>query len=90
MTKQKEIKWVAPEERIGEMRNAYKILIKKSDGKISLGRPRQDGTMVLNWILLSEKQGLRSVNWIRLDQDRAQWRILMSAVMNIGFQKKKR
>jgi hypothetical protein len=36
---------------IGEMRNAYRILIGKPEGKKPLGRPRIDGRIILKWIL---------------------------------------
>jgi hypothetical protein len=41
--------------RIDEMRNAYKILVGRPEGKRSLGRPSCSGKMVLECIL--GKQG---------------------------------
>jgi hypothetical protein len=35
------IKWAGHVARIGEMRNVYKILVEKSEGKRLLGRPRR-------------------------------------------------
>jgi hypothetical protein len=34
-----------------ERRNAYRILLGNPDGKRPLGRPRQRGWTILNWIL---------------------------------------
>jgi hypothetical protein len=55
---------------MGEMRNAYKILIEKSEGKRSLGQPRhkRERNRLLKWIL--KKPGGAGVSWIHLAQDR--------------------
>jgi hypothetical protein len=59
----------------------YKVLVGKPEGKRPLGRPRhgwEDGIrMDLGEI------GLGGVDWIRLAQDRDQWRAVVSAVMNL-------
>jgi hypothetical protein len=34
------MRWVGHVERVGEMRNAYNILVGKPEGKNPLGRPR--------------------------------------------------
>jgi hypothetical protein len=64
-----------------EERKVYKVLVGKPEGKRPLGRPRrrwEDGVrMDLREI------GLGSVDWIRLAQDRDQWRAVVSAVMNL-------
>jgi hypothetical protein len=36
---------------ISEMKNAYQILVGKSEGKNSLGRLGIDGRIILKWIL---------------------------------------
>jgi hypothetical protein len=65
---------------MGEERKVHKVLVGKPEGKRSLGRPRpkwEDGIrMDLREI------GLGGVDWIRLSQDRDQWRAVVSAVMN--------
>jgi hypothetical protein len=38
-----------------EIRNAYKILVREPEGKISLGRPRRRWRIILEWML--RKQG---------------------------------
>jgi hypothetical protein len=59
---------------MGEVRNVYKVLMGKPEGKRSLGRPRrrwEDGIrMHLREI------GWGSVEWIQLSQDRDRWRLL--------------
>jgi hypothetical protein len=39
--KSRRVRWVEYVARMGEMKNAYKILIGKPDGKKSLGRTRR-------------------------------------------------
>jgi hypothetical protein len=70
---------------MGERRNAYRILVVNPEGKKSLGRPRR------RWVG-SIKMDLREIgwdgmDWIDLDQDRDQWRALVSAVMNLRVHK---
>jgi hypothetical protein len=36
---------------MGEMRNAYRILVTKPEGKRSHGRPGIDGKIIVEWIL---------------------------------------
>jgi hypothetical protein len=62
------------------MRNAYEILVRKPEGKRSLGRSRhrwQDIRMDLREV---EWEG---VNWIHLAQDRDQWRAVVNTVINL-------
>jgi hypothetical protein len=51
----------------GEMRNMYKIFIRKPEGKISLGRPehRWEANKIGN-----KETRLEGVHWIHLAQDR--------------------
>jgi hypothetical protein len=64
--------------RMGENRNAYKILVGKPEGKRPLGRPRR------RWVD-NIKIDLREIgwDWIDLAQDREQWRALVNTVMNL-------
>jgi hypothetical protein len=66
---------------VWERREKYKVLVGKPEGKRPLGRPRrrwEDGIR----IDLRETD-LGGVDWIRLAQDRDQWRAAVSAVMNL-------
>jgi hypothetical protein len=62
------------------MRNAYKILVTKLEGKRPIGRPRR------RWkdnIGIDVKvRGWGSVDWIHLAQDRDKWGALVETVMN--------
>jgi len=67
--------------RMGEIRNAYKILVGKPEGKKSRGRPRsrwEDNIRTDLW-----KIGWEGGGWISLAQDMDQWRSLVNTVMNL-------
>jgi hypothetical protein len=67
MIKSRRMRWTGHVARIGENRNAYRILIGKPEAKRSLGRPRR------GWVD-SIKIGLRwdGMDWIDLAEDRDQ------------------
>jgi hypothetical protein len=66
---------------MGEKRNAYRLLIRKPEGKRPLGRP------VSRWVDNIEidlgEIALGGVDWIGLTQDRNRWRALLNSVLNI-------
>jgi hypothetical protein len=55
---------------MGEMRNAYKILFGKSEGKRPLGRPRRrwEDNITMDF----REIGWGNVDWVHLSQDRGQ------------------
>jgi hypothetical protein len=55
------------------MRNAYKILIGKPEGKRPLGRPGRSWEDSIRMDIMETCEG---VDWIHLAQDRDQWRAL--------------
>jgi hypothetical protein len=66
---------------MGEMRNAYEILIRKPEEKRPLGRPIrrwEDNIKMDLW-----EGGLKRVDSIHLAQDRDMCRALVNTVMNI-------
>jgi hypothetical protein len=71
------------ESHMGEMRNAYNILIRKLEGKRPLKRPRHSSENNIKMAL--REIGLKGVNRIRLAQDRDWWRSLVIKIMNILF-----
>jgi hypothetical protein len=75
--------WAGHVARIGEMKNAYKILVGKPEGRRTFGRTkrrREDNIKTVLKNILCE-----SVEWIRLAQDRYQWRALVNTIMNLLF-----
>jgi hypothetical protein len=67
--------------RVEEKRNAYRILVGKSEGKRPLGRPRRRWEDNIK-IDLREIGG-GGMDWIDLVQNRDQWRALVNTVMNL-------
>jgi hypothetical protein len=71
MIKSRRIKWAGHVARMGERRNAYKILVGKPEGRRLLGRPKH------RWV------GHIEMNWIDLAQDMDRWRALVNTVMKL-------
>jgi hypothetical protein len=72
---QSRMRWAGHVARMGETRNAYRILM----GKRPLGRPR----WVDNIKMDLREIGLDGMDGIELAQDRDQWRALVNTVMNL-------
>jgi hypothetical protein len=72
ITNSRRMRWAGHVARIGEKRNAYRVLVGKLEGKRWLGRPRRRWVdnigMDLGWIL-----GWGDVDWTGLAQDRDKW-----------------
>jgi hypothetical protein len=65
----------------GEKRNAYRILVGKSEGKRPLGRPIHRWKDNIKTDL--REIGWGGIDWIDLAQDRDQWRAPENTVMNL-------
>jgi hypothetical protein len=79
MIKSRRIRWAGHLTRMGEKRNAYRILVGKPEGKTLLGRPRR------RWVY-NIKLDLREIewddmDWISLVHDTKQWRAFVSTAM---------
>jgi hypothetical protein len=79
--KSRRMRWAGHVARMGEKRNAYRILVGKPEGTRPLGRPRR------RWVD-NIKMDLRAIGWDGMDwidpsQDRDQWRALVNTVMNL-------
>jgi hypothetical protein len=66
--KSRRVRWAEYVARIREMRNSYKMLFGKPEGKRPLGRPRRRWGVLLEWMLAKEVGYL----WICLAQNRDQ------------------
>jgi hypothetical protein len=81
MIKSMRMKWVGHVARMGEKRNAYRILVGNPEGRRPLGRPRR--RWVNNIKMDLREIGWDGMDWIDLAQDRDQWKALVRAVMNL-------
>jgi hypothetical protein len=66
---------------MGEKRNAYRLLVGKTEGKRLLGRPRR--MWVDNIRMDHGAVGWGDVDWIGLAKDRNRWRALVNSEMNL-------
>jgi hypothetical protein len=79
--KSRRMRWAGHVARMGEERGAYRVLVGRPEGKRPLGRPRHrwEGNIKMD---LGEI-GIDGENWIRLAQNRVQWRAFVNTVMNL-------
>jgi hypothetical protein len=60
---------------LGAKRNAYRILVGKSDGKRQLRRPRRRWVNNIKMILERDSMGWCGVVWIDLAQVKDRWKV---------------
>jgi hypothetical protein len=75
------MRWAGHVARIGEKRNAYRLLVGKPEGKRPLGRPRRRWVDNIRMDLGEVRWGY--MDWIGLAQDRNSWRALVNSVLNL-------
>jgi hypothetical protein len=81
MINSERVRWAGHVGRMGEKRNADRILVRKPERKRPLGRPRR------KWEV-NVKMDIRALGWGGMDwndlaQDRDQWRALVNTVMSL-------
>jgi hypothetical protein len=81
MIKSRRMKWAGHVARMGEKRNAYRILVEKPEGRRPLERPRR--RWVDNIKIDLREIGWDDVDWFDLAQERDQWRAFVNAMMNL-------
>jgi hypothetical protein len=69
---------------MGEGRGVNGILVGRPESKRPLGRPRRRWEDNIKMDL--REIGIDEANWIRLAQDRVQWRAFVSTVMDLRVQ----
>jgi hypothetical protein len=79
--KSRRMRWAGHVARLGEKRNAYRLLVGKPEGKRPLGRPRR--RWVDNIRMDLGEVGWGDVDWIGLAKDGNRWRALVNSVLNL-------
>jgi hypothetical protein len=78
--KSRRMRWARHVTCMGKGRGAYSVLVGRPEGKRPLGRPRRRWEDNIEMDL--GEMGIDGANWIRLAQDRFQWRAFVNTVMN--------
>jgi hypothetical protein len=73
-------RWAGQVARMGEKRNAYRLLMGKPEGKRPLGWPRR--RWVDNIRMDLGEVGWGYVDWIGLAKDKNRWRAVVNSVLN--------
>ncbi|KAJ4426318.1 hypothetical protein ANN_27132 [Periplaneta americana] len=79
--KSRRLRWAGHVARMGESRNAYRVLVGRPAGKRPLERPRRRWEDNIKMDL--REVGYDGRDWINLAQDRDQWRAYVRATMNL-------
>jgi hypothetical protein len=79
--KSRRLRWVGHVARMGEGIDVYRILVGRPEGKRPLGRRRCRWEDNIKMDL--RETVIDGANWIRLAQDRVQWRAFVNTVMNV-------
>jgi hypothetical protein len=77
MIKSRSMRWAGHVARMGESRNANRLLV----GKRPLGSPRR--RWMVNTRMYLGEVGLCDVDWIGLAKDRNRWRAFVNSVLNL-------
>jgi hypothetical protein len=79
--KSRRMRWAGHLERMGRREVFYRVLVGRPEGKRPLGRPRRRWEDNIKLDL--GEIGIDGANWIKLAQDRVQWRASVNTVMNL-------
>jgi hypothetical protein len=78
MIKSRRMRWAGSVARIGEKRNAYRILVGKLERKIPPGRPRHRCVGSIKMDL--REIGWDGIDWVDVAQDEDKWRALVNTM----------
>jgi len=73
------MRWEGHVARMGERRDAYRVLVGKPDRKRPLGRHKRRWRIILKFIFRKWDGGMDRID---VTQNRDRWRALVNAVMN--------
>jgi hypothetical protein len=79
--KSSRMRWAGHVARMGEGRSVYRVLVGRLERKRPLGRPRRRWEDYIKTDL--REIGIDVAKWVRLAQDRVQWRVFVSTVTNL-------
>jgi hypothetical protein len=79
--KSRRIRWAGHVARMGRWKGVYRVLVRKSEGKSPLWRPRRRWEDNIRMDL--QEVGCGCEDWIGLAEDRDRWRALVSVVRNL-------
>jgi hypothetical protein len=79
--KPRKMRWAGHVARMGEKRNAYRLLVGKPEEKRPLRRLRHRWMNKIRMDLV--EVGWGDVDWIGLAQDRDRWRALVNSLLNL-------
>jgi hypothetical protein len=79
--KSRRMRWAGHVARMGEGRGVYRVLVGRPEDKRPVGRLRCSWEDNIKMDL--SEFGIDGANWIRLAQDRVQWRAFVNTVMNL-------
>jgi hypothetical protein len=79
--KSRGMRWARHVAHMEEGRGVYRDLVRRPEGKRPLGTPRRRWEDNVKMDL--REIGINGANWIRLSQDRVQWRAFVNTVMNL-------
>jgi hypothetical protein len=83
--KSRRMRWAGHVARMGDGRGAYRVLVRRPEGRRPLGRPRRRWEDNIKIDL--QEVGWGGMDWIDMAQDRDRWRAIVNAVMNLGVSK---
>jgi hypothetical protein len=83
--KERRMRWARHVARMGEKRNAYRLLYESQRKNRALGRPRRRWVDNIGMDLV--EVGWDDVDWIGLAQDRDRCRALANSVLNLRVRK---
>ena len=81
MIKSRTIGWAGHIARMEERGDINRVLVRKTEGKRPLGRPRRRWKDNIEMDL--QDVGCGGMDWIELAQDRDRWQALVNVVMNL-------
>jgi len=78
--KSRRMRWMVNVVCMREMRNAYKIMVRKHEGERPLRRPRHGWEDNIRMDI-----GWEGVDWMHVAEDRDQWQTLVNMRVNLQF-----